>query len=145
MECKFLKVRSGQRLSAVCVASLLIAANDFGYSTPLEVQRPIEQILCIDAGETDFPQIQFAKGQVQHKSGSGNEYRARSIQPSNGDTLTTGQDGFVSILLTDGSQANVQPHSLVKFDSSMECDSSNADTDSAVHLETPYLSAAIRG
>jgi len=145
MDCKLLKTRSGQRVSAVCVASLLIAANDFGHSTPMQGKLPVEQVVCITLDDTSYPRIQFSKGEVQHASDSGYEYQSHTTVPNHGDTIVTGPDGFVSLLLAEELYANVQPHSRATFDSSAECDARNSAEYKSIPLETPYLSAAIRG
>ena len=144
MEWKFLKARSGQHASAVCVASLLIAANDFGYSTPLH-ESYHEQVLCINHSEPVVPRIQFSKGDVQHKSFAGRNHQPQVTVLADGDTITTGSDGFVRVLLTEERYANVQPFTQVRFDSSLECHAGHSGNDADVHLDTPYLSAAIRG
>ncbi len=145
MQCKYLNPRTGHRVSAVCVASLLIAANDLGYSTTLGEQMRAEQVLCIADAESGFPQIHFEKGQVHYKSDAGVDYVHTPSTPANGDTISTGANGFVRVQLSQVRHANVLPLSTIKLDSSVECQDNNYPAGNSVHLQTPYLSAAIRG
>jgi len=140
------KVYAGQRAVALWIVTLLLAMNDFGYTTPNTTQSLSQQVLCIDAAAGDSPLIQFSKGTVQHfRSVDGYEFNSDPWQPANGDTIQTGADGFVSILLAHGQVENVQPRSSIRFDSSKTCQNDNFSDDKNVQLETPYLSAAIRG
>ena len=124
----------------MCLATLLIAANDLGYTTPNEDRIHHQQKLCI--GSDGAPLIQFSKGRVLIQSVDGDEIQGNHRAPVSGDTLITGADGFVSIMLANGRYENVQPHSSVRLDS---CQNDSSAFGNEVRLETPYLSAAIRG
>ena len=142
------------RTTAVCIALLVLAANGLGYTKPNELQSADQHVVCVGAGVA--PVIQFSKGHVVFQSlggyetndgyeTTGHELQSNPRNPANGDTVITGADGFVSIILASGQARNLQPNSSVTFDSSEECQNNRLATSNEVRLESAYLSAAIRG
>lgn len=118
--------------------------------------------------DRDFGRIAFVKGDVVHvqKSLVVNPPIKGSMVYA-GDVLTTGEDGFVSLSFNSGASVNLQPDSRVSvvdvdcFDPSSKCVISlNAERgvvkseitprpegqpDVQFGIETPFLSAAVRG
>ena len=148
MDCKPTKLRPRQRMSAVCVTLLLLAANDLGYSSPVPGQYPVERVLCINSSTTSsatqYPKIQFTKGRFRYQSDTG-VHQLSNRNPSDGDTLVTGSDGFVSVMLSEHHTANIQPYTVTKFDSSPACMQTKSTSGIENHDSAPFLSAAVRG
>lgn len=146
MDWFFTKACATHSATAVCVATLLLAANDLDHNHPSSVHQPAQPVVCIATAQIASPPIQFSKGLVIYRSSTGRISNRKQFDPANGDTIATGNNGFVSILLENGKYHNVQPVSQVRFGSSKDCYRHfppAADDD--VVLEKAYLTAAIRG
>lgn len=143
MDCTPTNLRSGKRMSALCVVSLLLVANDLGFSSPVPGQYA-ERVMCVDSSATDYPKIQFIKGHVHYQSFTG-ERQESSRKLSDGDTVLTGSDGFVSVMLSQNRYTNIQPFTLMKVDSSLKCNEARPTSKIIYHGNTPFLSAVVRG
>ena len=129
--------------------------------TSLQIPQPYMQ-------NRQFGRVAFAKGDVTHSQ------RRLVVNPPakgafvyNGDTFTTGGDGFVSLSFSSGTVVNLQPESRVTI-ADIECADETVDCVIALNAEkgevtsqieprakdepavkfsvkTPFLSAAVRG
>jgi len=127
----------------------------------LQIPQPYMQ-------DRQFGRVVFAKGDVTHSQ------RRLVVNPPakgafvfNGDTFTTGGDGFVSLSFSSGTVVNLQPESRVSI-ADIECADETVDCVIALNAEkgevssqitprpegqpavkfsvkTPFLSAAVRG
>ena len=148
MDCTPTNLRSGKRMSALCVValcvvSLLLAANNLGYSSPAPGQYA-ERLICIDSSAVEYPKIQFMKGHVHYQSFTG-ERQESSRKLSDGDTVLTGSDGFVSVKLSQNRYTNIQPFTLMKVDSSPNCSQPKSTSEIIYYGNNPFLSAVVRG
>ena len=129
--------------------------------TSLQIPQPYMQ-------SRQFGRVVFSKGDVTHSQ------RRLVVNPPargafvyNGDTFTTGGDGFVSLSFSSGAVVNLQPESRVSI-ANIECADETVDCVIALSAEqgevsseitprpdgqpavkfsvkTPFLSAAVRG
>jgi len=129
--------------------------------TSLQIPQPYMQ-------GRQFGRVVFAKGDVTHsQSRLVVNPPAKGAFVYNGDTFTTGGDGFVSLSFSSGTVVNLQPESRVSIadiecaDETIDCvialNAEKGEVSSQIEprtegqravkfsVETPFLSAAVRG
>lgn len=77
-----------------------------------------EKVLCVD--NPNFPRVQFSKGKVDFR----HQYIPVPANPKklkHGDTIYTGIDGFVSLLISPEQRVNVSPQSQVRVSNAIDC------------------------
>ncbi len=142
----------GQKLGVTAVLAAIlftVVTHNSGVSFA-HTSSNVESSICIDGDEAPA-HIQFKKGQVDYLaaetgSASGNPGSALADPDypiAAGDMIYTGTDGFVSIILANGSYRNIQPDSLVTVRTSSPCQ--GEITPERISIDIPYLNAAIRG
>jgi len=102
------------------------------------------EVVCIGAPNINNLSVQFAKGSARYNSEAGSFDISRQTRLESGDTIATGDDGFVSILFSKSYYQNVHPNTLVVL-SDVGCEHNAAQTGSDVLHKAAHLNAAIRG
>lgn len=77
-----------------------------------------EKVICIT--HPDFPRVQFSKGKVDFRQSQLIE-TTNALYFSHGDTIYTGIDGFISLLISPDKRVNVSPQSQVRIERSSDC------------------------
>lgn len=130
-------------MTALLTAILFVAGTTHNSGVSFaRTSSSTESSICID--RTAAPaHIQFRKGRVDYVAVEGSAPRSSDYSIADGDMFYTGIDGFVSIILADGSYRNIHPDSLVTVRTSSLCE--DKATPEHVSIDIPYLNAAIRG
>jgi len=104
----------------------------------------------------DFGRVAFVKGDVTHtqKDFVVNP-PSKGSRVFNGDVFSTGEDGFVSLSFNSGASVNLQPESRVSVVDMLSADKGEVHSEITPRpegqpevkfsVETPFLSAAVRG
>ena len=152
---------------SAAMGRLLAEYNELAFSTEFEAGQEIIIPTHIDS-KNNFATVAFVKGDTTlHVAGSDQTTRSLSTgdQIYTTDIIVTGNSGFVSTVLSNGSVVNVQPGSRVTLkelsclprdaNCTFSMDSERGSLSSDVRtregqsnrflIKTPYASAAVRG
>jgi len=152
---------------SAAMGRLLAEYNELAFSTEFEAGQEIIIPTHVDA-KNNFATVAFVKGDTTlHVAGSDQTTRSLSTgdQIYTTDVIVTGNSGFVSTVLSNGSVVNIQPDSRVILNElsclpqdarcafSMDSERGSLSSDVRTRdgqinrflIKTPYASAAVRG